>query len=63
MSQMMLGYKYYQGLGVPDKCKASVLYYEESALQAIRYVEQSNGLDIVERKKLSIGHHVLQYQM
>ena len=59
MSQMILGYKYYQGLGVPDKCKASVLYYEEAALQAIRYVEESNGLDIVERKKLSIGPHVL----
>ena len=40
-----------------------MLYYEEAALQAIRYVEESNGLDIVERKKLSIGHHVLQFQM
>lgn len=63
MSQMILGYKYLQGLGVPERCKASVLYYEEAALQAIRYVEESNGLDIVERKKLSIGPHVLQYQM
>lgn len=63
MSQMILGYKYLQGLGVPDRCKASVLYYEEAALQAIRYVEESNGLDIVERRKLSIGPHVLQYQM
>ncbi len=63
MSQMILGYKYLQGLGVPERCKASVLYYEEAALQAIRYVEESNGLDIVERKKLSIGPHVLKYQM
>jgi hypothetical protein len=35
------------------------MYYEEAALEAIRYVEESFGLDVVERKKLSIGPHVL----
>jgi hypothetical protein len=60
---MMLGYKYLYGLGVEEKCKASVLYYEEAALEAIAYVEQSFGLDVVERKKLSIGPHVLFDQM
>jgi TPR repeat protein len=39
MAQMMLGYKFLYGLGVPEKCKASVLYYEEAALEAIKYVE------------------------
>ena len=34
----MLGYKYYKGIGVSEKCKASVLYYEEAALEAIKYV-------------------------
>jgi TPR repeat protein len=63
MAQMMLGYKYLYGLGVEEKCKASVLYYEEAALEAIAYVAQSNGLDVVERKKLSIGPHVLLDQM
>jgi hypothetical protein len=42
-----------------QKCKASVLYYEEAALRTIQYVEDSFGLDVVERKKLSIGPHVL----
>ena len=60
---MMLGFKYLYGLGVEEKCKASVLYYEEAALEAIAYVEQSFGLDVVERKKLSIGPHVLFDQM
>jgi hypothetical protein len=33
-------------------------------LEAIRYVEESNGLDVVERKKLSIGGpHVLHDQV
>lgn len=56
---MMLGFKYFYGIGVEEKCKASVLYYEEAALEVIAYVEQSFGLDVVERKKLSIGPHVL----
>jgi TPR repeat protein len=55
MSQMILGYKYLHGLGVTEKCKASALYYEEAALEAIRYVEESYGLDVVERKKLNLG--------
>jgi TPR repeat protein len=59
MAQMILGYKYTAGLGVEESCKASALYYEEAALEAINYVEESFGLDIVERKKLSIGPHVL----
>lgn len=63
MAQMMLGYKYLHGLGVNEKCKASALYYEEAAIEAIRYVEESFGLDVVERRKLSIGPHVLQDQM
>lgn len=56
---MMLGYKYMHGLGVEEKCRSSVLYYEGAALEAIKYVEESFGLDVVERKKLSIGPHVL----
>lgn len=56
---MILGYRYLHGLGVEEKCKSSVLYYEEAALQAIKYVEESYGLDVVERKKLSMGPHVL----
>lgn len=56
---MILGYKYMHNLGVEAKCKASVMYYEEAALEAIKYVEESHGLDLVERKKLSIGPHVL----
>lgn len=60
MAQMMLGYKYLHGLGVNEKCKPSALYYEEAAIEAIRYVEESFGLDVVERRKLSIGPHVLQ---
>ena len=63
MAQMILGYKYHYGLGVSEKCKASTLYYEEAALEAIKYVQESNGLDVVERKKLSIGPHVLQDQL
>lgn len=59
MAQMTLGYKYLYGLGVKEKCKASALYYEEAAIEAIKYVEDSYGLDVVERKKLSIGPHVL----
>ena len=59
MAQMMLGYKYLYGLGVQEKCKASALYYEEAALEAIKYVEESFGLDVVERRKLGIGPHVL----
>lgn len=59
MAQMMLGYKFLYGLGVQEKCKASVLYYEEAALETIKYVESSFGLDVVERKKLSVGPHVL----
>mmetsp|Transcript_4760 Transcript_4760/g.4416 ORF Transcript_4760/g.4416 Transcript_4760/m.4416 type:complete len:203 (-) Transcript_4760:904-1512(-) len=39
------------------------MYYEEAALQTISYVEESFGLDVVERKKLSIGTHALQDQM
>jgi len=35
---------------------------EEAALEAIKYVEESYGLDVVERKKLSIGPHMLQDQ-
>jgi len=56
---MILGFKYNYGLGVKEKCKASAMYYEEAALESIRYVEKSHGLDVVERKKLSIGPHVL----
>lgn len=56
---MTLGYKYLYGMGVQEKCKASALYYEEAAVEAIKYVEDSFGLDVVERKKLSIGPHVL----
>lgn len=56
---MILGYRYLHGLGVEEKCKSSVLYYEEAALEAIQYVEDSYGLDVVEFKKLSIGPHVL----
>lgn len=59
MAQMILGYRYLHGLGVEERCKSSVLYYEEAALQAIKYVEESYGLDVVERKKLSMGPHVL----
>lgn len=59
MSQMILGYKYLKGLGVSELCRSSVLYYEEAALEAIKYVEESHGLDVVERKKLSIGPHIL----
>jgi len=47
------------GNGLEENCKSSVLYYEEAALQSIKYVEESFGLDVVERKKLSIGPHVL----
>ncbi len=56
---MILGFKYQNGINVNQKCKTSALYYEEAALESIRYVEKSHGLDIVERKKLSIGPHVL----
>ena len=63
MAQQILGFKFMRGLGVEEKCKASVMYYEEAALEAIRYVEETNGLDVVERKKLSIGPHVLQDQL
>ena len=56
---MILGNRYYKGLGVDEKCRTSVMYYEEAALEAIKYVEDSHGLDVVERKKLSIGPHVL----
>ncbi|CDW82044.1 protein sel-1 homolog 1-like [Stylonychia lemnae] len=60
MAQMILGFRFKYGLGVPNKCKTSSLYYEKAAMQSIQYVEQTYGLDIVERKKLSIGPHVLQ---
>ena len=60
---MILGYKYLHGLGVEEKCKTSVLYYEEAALEAIKYVEESYGLDVVERKKLNIGPHFLHDQV
>ena len=36
-------------LGVEEKCKTSVLYYEEAALEVIKYVEETYGLDVVER--------------
>lgn len=55
----MLGHRYFFGIGVDERCRSSVLYYEEAALEAIKYVEESYGLDVVERKKLSIGPHVL----
>lgn len=60
---MALGYRYLLGLGVQQRCKASTLYYEEAALESIKYVEESFGLDVVERKKLSFGPHVLQDQV
>ena len=60
MSSSILGFKYKFGLGVNQRCKTSALYYEQAALDAIRYVQESNGLDVVERKKLNIGPHVLQ---
>eukprot|EP00347_Sterkiella_histriomuscorum_P014767 403359608 len=60
MASMILGSKYKFGLGVPERCKTSALYYEEAALDSINYVQQSHGLDVVERKKLNIGPHVLQ---
>jgi hypothetical protein len=63
MAQMILGYRYLNSMGVHEKCKASVLYYEEAALEAIKYVEESYGLDVVERKKLSVGPHILQDQV
>lgn len=56
---MILGFKYQHGLGVKQKCRTSALYYEEAALESIKYVERSHGLDVIERKKLSIGPHVL----
>lgn len=60
---MILGFKYSHGLNVAEKCKTSALYYEEAALETIKYVEDSNGLDVIERKKLSIGPHVINQQM
>lgn len=59
MAQMILGHKFYKGIGVQEKCSASALYYEEAALQTIKYVEKSNALNVVELNKLSIGLHVL----
>lgn len=59
MAAMILGSKYKFGLGVPERCKTSALYYEEAALDSINYVLKSHGLDVVERKKLNIGPHVL----
>ena len=56
---MILGYRYFAGIGVQESCRSSVLYYEEAALQAIKYVEETHGLDVVERRKLSLGPHVL----
>jgi hypothetical protein len=56
---MILGFRYKEGFSVNENCKASVLYYEEAALEAIKYVGESNGLDVVERKKLNIGPHLL----
>ena len=56
---MMLGFKFYHGLTVDQKCKTSALFYEEAALETIKYVEESNGLDVIERRKLSIGPHVI----
>ncbi len=63
MAQMILAYKFQHGLGVEERCRTSALYYEEAALETIKYVEESNGLDIIERRKLSIGPHVLKDQM
>jgi TPR repeat protein len=60
---MVLGHRYQIGYGLEENCKSSVLYYEEAALESIKYVENSYGLDVVERKKLSIGPHVLIDQM
>lgn len=56
---MILGFRYFYGVGVNEQCHASVIYYKEAALEAINYVEESFGLDVVERKKLSVGPHVL----
>ena len=56
---MMLGFKFYHGLTVEQKCKTSALFYEEAALETIKYVEESNGLDVIERRKLSIGPHII----
>lgn len=36
---MVLGYRYNKGIGVDERCKTSVMYYEEAALEAIKYVE------------------------
>jgi hypothetical protein len=36
---MILGYKFLYGIGVEEKCRSSVLYYEGAALEAIKYVE------------------------
>lgn len=38
MAAMILGSKYKFGLGVPERCKTSALYYEEAALDSINYV-------------------------
>ncbi len=63
MAQVILGSKFYSGYGVLENCRSSVVYFEEVALQTVKYVEDSFGLDVVERKKLGIGPHVLMDDM
>ena len=36
---MILGNRFGKGIGVEEKCRTSVMYYEEAALEAIKYVE------------------------
>ena len=46
--------------GVENKCRAAVLYYEPAAYATTQYVLKSNGLDVVEKKKLKLGPYILE---
>eukprot|EP00349_Pseudokeronopsis_sp_Brazil_P002899 CAMPEP_0202969058 /NCGR_PEP_ID=MMETSP1396-20130829/14648_1 /ASSEMBLY_ACC=CAM_ASM_000872 /TAXON_ID= /ORGANISM="Pseudokeronopsis sp., Strain Brazil" /LENGTH=219 /DNA_ID=CAMNT_0049696139 /DNA_START=316 /DNA_END=972 /DNA_ORIENTATION=- len=61
--QIILANRYLTGQGVQESCRTAVMYFEEAALHTIAYVEQSHGLDVVERKKLNVGTMALQDQL
>jgi hypothetical protein len=63
-AQMTLGYRYDLGAGgVPNRCRASVLYYEPAAYEATQYVMKSHALDIVEMKKLKLEAYILDSKL
>ena len=63
-AQMTLGYRYSQGIGgLSQSCQTSFAYYEPVAHLTAEYVLRTHGLDVVEKKKLKLGSHVIDNRL